>query len=153
MEILVTASLQDQPNGEAFILTEGTGTLAHYPHMRAAGGLLWVSGLSARQPDQSIPGVTRGPEGTTREFVPQAEGVFANLKKVLAEAGADLSHVVDVFVMLVRPEDYGAFNEVYNRHFEAPTGPTRTTCSVRALPLADLLVELKVVAVDPRIRA
>ncbi|MEB3238513.1 MAG: RidA family protein [Candidatus Sericytochromatia bacterium] len=149
---MTTASLHEGPNGTGYVLTEGTGTLAHYPHARAAGGLLWVSGLSARRPDQTIPGVVRGPQGVTRDFAAQADGVFENLERILAAAGADLTHVVDVFAMLVDLADYPAFNTAWNRRFPAVSAPTRTTCVVRSLPLADLLIELKVVAVDPRVR-
>ncbi|MBM3258773.1 MAG: RidA family protein [Candidatus Sericytochromatia bacterium] len=149
---MTAVTRNEGPNGTSFILAEGTSTLAHYPHARAAGGLLWVSGLSARRPDQSIPGVVRGPAGVTRDFGAQAEGVFDNLERVLAAAEADLSHVVDIFAMLVDLADYPAFNEAYNRRFDAQGGPTRTTCVVRSLPLPDLLIELKVVAVDPGAR-
>lgn len=150
---MTATTRHEGPNGTGFILIEGTSTLAHYPHARAAGGLLWVSGLSARRPDQSIPGVIHGPDGVSRDFMAQAEGVLDNLERVLAAAGANLSHVVDVFAMLVDLADYPAFNEAYNRRFDAKGGPTRTTCVVKSLPLPDLLIELKVVAVDPGARS
>lgn len=147
---MTSVLIDEGSNGIGYTLTEGTATLAHYPHARSAGGLMWISGLSARRPDQSIPGVRNSPDGIVREFLPQAEGVFDNLERILAAVGSDLTQVVDIFAMLVRPEDYSTFNGIYNQRFPATGGPTRTTCIVRALPLPDLLIELKVVAVAPK---
>ncbi|MES1916766.1 MAG: hypothetical protein MHM6MM_008553 [Cercozoa sp. M6MM] len=49
--------------------------------------------------------------------------------------------------------DFPGFNRVYNRYFDAETGPTRTTVAVRELPHPNLLIEIKAVAVDPATRA
>lgn len=128
-------------NGEAFILGDRAAALAHYPHMRAAGGLLWVSGISARQPDDSLP------SGGIRE---QTRAVLDNLREILSRAGAGLEHLVDVAVFLADMADYAGYNEVYNTIFEASTGPTRTTMAVKQLPLPGLRIEIKAVAMDPR---
>lgn len=123
---------------------------ANYPHARRAGGFLFVSGLSARRPDDAVAGVTRTPDGqVVRDIAAQTEAVIENLRTVLRAAGADLEHLVDVTVFLVDMGDYAAFNAVYDRHFAAATGPTRTTVAVRELPHPDLLIEIKAVAVAP----
>ncbi|MBU6429595.1 MAG: RidA family protein [Cyanobacteria bacterium REEB65] len=111
--------------------------------MRAFGGLLWVSGISARQPDSSLP------PGGIRE---QTRAILENLREILARAGADLSHLVDVTVFLLDMADYAGYNEVYNTFFDAQTGPTRTTVGVKQLPLPGLLLEIQAVACDPRAR-
>lgn len=44
-------------NGQAYILDERAKALAHYPHMRKAGGMLYISGISSRRPDNTYAGV------------------------------------------------------------------------------------------------
>jgi 2-aminomuconate deaminase len=45
--------------------------------------------------------------------------------------------------------DFGGFNEIYNRFFDAATGPARTTVAVHQLPHPHLLVEIRGVAYKP----
>lgn len=77
----------------------------------------------------------------------ETERVIANLRAVLAAAGAGLEHVVKTTVYLTNMADFAAFNEVYSRHFtEAP--PARTTVAVVALPLG-VRVEVEAIAALP----
>lgn len=69
---------------------------------------------------------------------------IANIADILKQHDLDLSNVMDVTAFLVDQTDYAAFNEVYAKSFAQPY-PTRTTVTVRSLPL-DAKVELKVVA-------
>ncbi|MGQ9897249.1 MAG: RidA family protein [Acidobacteriota bacterium] len=120
---------------------------ANYPHARRVGNFIFVSGLSSRQPDDSIAGVTHTADGNIiRDIARQTEAVIEHLRLVLQAAGADLTHVVDVTVFLVDMADYAAFNAVYNHYFTADAGPTRTTVAVRELPHPDLCIEIKAVA-------
>jgi len=128
-------------NGKAHILGERAAALANYPHMREAGGLLWVSGISARRPDGSVEGL-----GDIRA---QTRAVIENVRAVLGAAGADLGHLVDLTAYLVDMADYAGYNEVYDTYFRATTGPARTTVAVRELPGPDLLIEIKGVALAP----
>lgn len=124
--------------------------LAGYPHARRVGELVFVSGTSCRQADNSHRGVTVDDDGTVhRDIAEQTRAVFDNLAQILGAAGCTLDDVVDITVFLVDMDDYAGFNAVYNEHFEAATGPTRTTVGVRELPHPNLLVELKVVAQAP----
>ena len=62
-----------------------------YPHFRRAGDYIFVSGLSSRQPDNSIAGATVDAMGTTQlDIRAQTRGVIENLQKILAAAGATL---------------------------------------------------------------
>jgi 2-aminomuconate deaminase len=120
---------------------------ANYPHARRVGNLIFVSGLSARQPDDSIAGVSHTSDGRIiRDIAQQTEAVIENLRRVLQAVGADLKDVVDVTVFLVDMADYAAFNAVYNRYFTVEAGPARTTVAVRELPHPDLLIEIKATA-------
>jgi 2-iminobutanoate/2-iminopropanoate deaminase len=84
-----------------------------------AGGMVYVSGHSA--PHDPARGIHRG--ATAGEQVRNALGFIATL---LAEAGSDLDHVVQVSMLITDPADYAECNAEYVRHF--PNGlPARHT--------------------------
>ncbi|HLG90426.1 MAG TPA: RidA family protein [Alphaproteobacteria bacterium] len=117
-----------------------------FPHFRRAGDLIFVSGTSARRPDNSIEGCEVGADGRRiLDIRVQTRAVIANIEAILAEAGADLRDVVEICTYLVRMEDFEAYNEIYNSHFDFD-GPARTTVAVADLPHPDLLIEMKAVA-------
>jgi 2-aminomuconate deaminase len=131
-------------------LDELAQPLANYPHAKRVGDLIFVSGVSSRQQDNTHRGVAIDDDGETRlDIREQARGVLDNIDRILGEATASIDDVVDVTVFLVDMDDYGGFNDVYNEYFDAETGPTRTTVAVAELPHPNLLVELKVVAHAP----
>jgi len=134
----------------SFVLSHRAPALAKYPHMRKAGGFLFVSGTSSRRPDNSYEGVTIASDGTVElDIKAQTKAVIENIRTILQSAGADLQHLVDLTVFLVNMKDYAGFNEVYNQYFEAETGPTRTTVAVHQLPNPNLLIEIKATAISP----
>ncbi len=127
----------------------GDPMLGRYAKVRRAGGLLFVAGVSARRPDDSVPGVERDADGALRLDVRvQTEGCIANLAALLGSVGAGLDDVVDVTCFLIDMKDYRGFVEAWNRHFDA-SGPTRTTVAVHQLPDPQLAVELKAIAMVP----
>ncbi len=126
-------------NGEGFIVEGRAHPLAHYPHLRRVGSMVFVSGLSARQPDGTLP-------GAAGDIQAQTEAVLENLKVLLAHVQLDLASVVDITVFLTDMTMYDRFNQVYNRYFQADSGPTRTTVGVQALPGPALLIEIKAIA-------
>jgi 2-aminomuconate deaminase len=132
---------------EAIIVEDRAPALAHYPHARRVGNLVFVSGISCRRPDNSWEGVTRREDGSVElDMRVQTRAVIENIRHILRAAGLDLSNVVDVTTYLVNMRDYAAYNEVYNEYFEAQTGPSRTTVAVAQLPNPNLLIEIKAVA-------
>lgn len=53
------------------------GALAKYPHAKKVGNMLFLSGLSARQKDNSVRGVTIHQDGQTfRSIAEQTAGVI-----------------------------------------------------------------------------
>ncbi|OMP66841.1 2-iminobutanoate/2-iminopropanoate deaminase [Domibacillus epiphyticus] len=80
-------------------------------------------------------------DGTIEE---QTHQVFANLKAVLAEAGASLESVVKATVFLSNMEEFGAVNEVYGEYFSTHK-PARSCVEVARLP-KDVKVEIEVIA-------
>jgi len=141
-------------NGESFTLTNSANALANYPHLRAYGGLLYVSGISSRLPTNppSHAGARQRTDGTWEfDIAEQTRGVLSNISAILSAAGADLSHVIDLTTYLVNMDDYAGYNAAYNQFFpSSDNAPTRTTVAVKQLPHPHLLIEIKVVAVDPR---
>lgn len=141
-------------NGESTTLQGKAQALANYPHMRAYNGMLYVSGISSRRFDNTHEGVTINGDGSvTLDITAQTHAVLSNIKAVLGTAGADMSHVVDATAFLVDMKDYAGYNKVWNQFFPvAVDGPSRTTVAVHQLPHPNLLIEIKVIAVDPRVQ-
>jgi 2-aminomuconate deaminase len=121
-----------------------------FPHVKRVGDLLFVSGTSARRPDNTIAGAAADPLGTTElDIRAQTRGVIENIAAILATEGAGLPDVVDVTAFLVSMNDFKGYNEVYGEYFDE-TGPARTTVAVHQLPHPHLLIEMKAVAYSPR---
>lgn len=105
---------------------------AYSPAVRA-GDHVYVSGQVPRDPRTGA---------VAPDFSSQVGQVLENLRAVLADAGATLDDVVAVTVYLASADDWGAFNELYQRSFTAPY-PTRT---VVGASLRGVLVEISAVA-------
>lgn len=120
-----------------------------YPHVKLAGGFAFVSGTSARRPDNTIAGAQADPLGTaTLDIRVQTRAVVENLRYLLREVGADLTDLVQVTAYLVNMNDFGGYNEVWAEFFDE-SGPTRTTVAVHQLPHPHLLIEMQAVAALP----
>jgi 2-aminomuconate deaminase len=124
---------------------------ANYPHCRRAGDYVFVSGLSSRRPDNTFVGGEIAPNGDMRfDIRAQTEAVLQAIRRALATEGADLADIVDVSTFLVDMSDFPGYNEVYNRHFDAATGPARTTVAVHQLPHPLIRIEIRAIAYKPR---
>lgn len=131
-------------------LTDRARPLGHYPHIKRVGDFLFVSGTSSRRPDNSHAGVHFEAGGTVRlDIREQTHAVIENIRVLLQSMGADLADLVDVTTFLVDMQDFAGYNEAYGAHFDAATGPTRTTVAVHQLPHPNLLIEIKAVAFKP----
>ena len=128
------------------VLSGSATPRGNYPHIKRVGDWLFVSGTSARRPDNSFDGVEVDELGTTNlDIRKQTRAVLKNIERILASEGASLSNVVDVTTFLVNMNDFGGYNEVYAEFFDY-NGPTRTTVAVHQLPHPHLLIEIKVIA-------
>ncbi|MGS2616880.1 RidA family protein [Micromonospora sp. LZ34] len=120
-----------------------------FPHVKVAGGFVFVSGTSSRRPDNTFAGVEVDEFGTTDlDIRVQTRAVIENIRDLLRSVGADLSDLVQVTSYLVNMNDFGGYNEVWAEFFDA-TGPTRTTVAVHQLPHPHLLIEMQAVALLP----
>jgi 2-aminomuconate deaminase len=120
-----------------------------FPHVKRAGDFLFVSGTSARRPDNSIAGAEVDELGTTHlDIRTQTRAVIENVRDILASSGADLSDIAEISAFLVNMNDFAGYNEVYGEYFDH-RGPARTTVAVHQLPHPHLLIEMKAIAFKP----
>lgn len=101
------------------------------------GDLLFLSGQASIGDDGSIVGVA--------DFDAQLEQTFANIAKVLAAGGSDLSKVVKVTIYLTDMANFPKIVAARQRWFTPPY-PADTTLEVRSLALPELMVEIDVIA-------
>ncbi|CAI0860812.1 2-aminomuconate deaminase [Serratia liquefaciens] len=121
-----------------------------FPHVKRAGDFLFVSGTSARLPDNSIAGAEADAMGATRLAIDvQTRAVLDNIRDILRSVGADLNDVVEISAFLVNMNDFAGYNAVYADYFDYD-GPTRTTVAVHQLPHPHLLIEIKAIAYKPQ---
>lgn len=101
------------------------------------GDLLFLSGQASIGDDGSIVGAG--------DFDAQLEQTFANIAKVLAAGGSDLSKVVKVTIYLTDMANFPKIVAARQRWFTPPY-PADTTLEVRSLALPELMVEIDVIA-------
>ena len=113
--------------------------VAPYSHAVEAGGLVFVTGQLATDPDDDSLPMPAGIEA-------QMTQVMDNLRRVLAGVGLGFEQVVMVRIFLTDFErDYAAMNAIYARHFAADRRPARTTVGVTRLARGGI-VEIDLIA-------
>lgn len=126
-----------------------------YPHARRVGDLLFLSGIGPRDPKtNAVPGNVHDADGKLIDYdiAAQCRQAFANVRAVLAAAGARWEDLVDVTVYLTdMARDFARYNQIYAEHFTTAQ-PCRTTLGISALP-TPIAIELKCVAWVGRINA
>lgn len=121
-----------------------------YPHLKRAGDFVYISGTSARRPDNTIAGAAADAMGTAAlDIRVQTRAVIETVREMLATVGAGLPDLVQVTAYLVSINDFGGYNEVYGEFFDS-SGPTRTTVAVHQLPHPHILIEIQAVAYVPQ---
>ncbi len=132
------------------MIVQGKATpRGRFPHFRRAGDFVFVSGTSARRPDNGFDGAEVDALGVTKlDIRVQTRAVIGNIRDILETAGLGLADLVEVGCFLVNMNDFAGFNEVWAEFFDE-RGPTRTTVAVHQLPHPLLLIEIKGVAYGP----
>jgi 2-aminomuconate deaminase len=119
-----------------------------YPHARRVGNLLFLSGVGPRERGTTrIPGVELDAAGNivSSDIEAQCRSVFANVRRILEEAGSSWEQLVDVTVFLTNMKrDFAAYNRLWAEHFPVDP-PCRTTVEINALP-TPIAIELKCIA-------
>jgi 2-aminomuconate deaminase len=131
------------------VVAEKAKPRGKFPHIKRAGDFLFVSGTSARRPDNTIAGTEVDEFGTSRlDIRIQTRAVIENIRDILQSEGAQLQDVVEISAYLVNMNDFAGYNEVYGEYF-GYEGPTRTTVAVHQLPHPHLLIEIRAMAYKP----
>jgi 2-iminobutanoate/2-iminopropanoate deaminase len=106
-----------------------------------ANGLIFVSGQAGI--DESGRTVAAG------DLNAQGRQAFANLTRVLGAAGASLSDVVKVTIMVTDMSQLDVIIKLREEYFSEPY-PADTLLQVARLAQPDWLIEIDAIAVDPR---
>jgi 2-iminobutanoate/2-iminopropanoate deaminase len=104
-----------------------------------AGGFLFTAGQIALDPATGK--IVEG------GIVEQTTRVMANLREVLAKAGATWADVVKSTVYLIDLADFPVVNDIYGKHLGSAR-PARSTVQVAALPRGGL-IEIDLIALLP----
>ena len=111
-----------------------------YPYSESAraGDLLFLAGQTGEDADgKLVPGGIRA----------EAEQVMLNIQAALARRGLAMEHVVKCTVFLADINEWGAFNEVYKKHFSSPY-PARSAMAASGL-VGNARVEMECIAGYP----
>jgi 2-iminobutanoate/2-iminopropanoate deaminase len=79
---------------------------------------------------------------------PQTEAALGNIKKIVEQAGFQMSDVVSVTVYMADLSEFGDMNKVYKTFFPEPR-PARATVQVAAL-VANARIEISAIAVKTK---
>lgn len=121
---------------EVISTTAAPGAIGPYSQAIKVGNMLYCSGQIPVDPATG-----NIPEGIKA----QTAQSLANVKAILAAAGASIENVVKTTVFLADMSLFGDMNEVYAQNFIEPY-PARSAVAVRELP-KQVLVEIEVIAI------
>jgi 2-iminobutanoate/2-iminopropanoate deaminase len=110
--------------------------LPFHPAVRA-GDFIFISGQVSKDAEGNM--IVGSIEEETR-------GTIEGIRRILAEAGADLSDVVRVTTYLEDTRDFGRYNKVFAEYFKSAT-LARTTVEARAV--IDCKIEMDAIAYKP----
>jgi len=139
-----------EKKNRAIVVSGRAAPRGRFPHIRIAGDYLFVSGTSARRPDNTIDGAEIDGSGRVDlDIRQQTTAVLDNIKAILESAGASLTDIVEITTFLVSMRDFEIYNSVYGEYFSLD-GPARTTVAVSELPHPHLLIEIKAIVYCPQ---
>lgn len=108
-----------------------------YSQAIKVGSTIYITGVPGLDPKTNKVG---GP--TIQDQTRQA---LINCETILRAAGAKLTDVAEVQVLLARPEDFGGLNEAYAKFF--PQDPPVRSVARLGPELGEILVSIKMTAV------
>ncbi len=126
------------PSGKPGISVIGkkNPNLPFHPAVRA-GDFIFISGQVSKDADGNM--LVGSIEEETR-------GTIEGIRRILAQAGADLSDVVRVTTYLEDVRDFGRYNKIFAEYFKDAT-LARTTVEARAV--IDCKIEMDATAYKP----
>jgi 2-iminobutanoate/2-iminopropanoate deaminase len=119
------------------IRTPNAPSSALYSQAIKVDPTIYISGIVGIDPK------TNEMAGTTIQE--QTRQALLNCENILQAAGAKLENVVDVLVLLAKPNDFAELNEEYAKFF--PIDPPTRAVAKLGVELPNVLVSIKMVAV------
>ena len=138
--VLLIASSPAIQAAEVARFNDGPFAGMGYPFSESAraGDLLFLAGQIGEDADgKLVPGGIQA----------EAEQMMLNIEAALARRGLSMEHVVKCTVFLADIDEWGAFNEVYKKHFSPPY-PARSAMGVSGLAV-NARVEMECIAGYP----
>ncbi len=118
-------------------LNRPLGVFSQAVRCEASGTLLFISGLTARDPDGNVVGAG--------DIKLQTETILENMRKLLAVAGGSMADIVKVTVFIRDMELFDQIHEVRRRYFSEPY-PASSMVEVSRLVSPEHLIEIEAVA-------
>jgi 2-iminobutanoate/2-iminopropanoate deaminase len=119
------------------IRTSDAPSSALFSQAIKVGSIIYVSGIVGTDPK------TNQLAGSTIQE--QTRQALVNCENILRAAGAQLENVVEVHVLLAKPNDFAGLNEEYAKFF--PTDPPTRAVAQLGVELPNVLVSIKMTAV------
>jgi 2-iminobutanoate/2-iminopropanoate deaminase len=119
------------------IRTSNAPTSPLFSQAIKTGSTIYISGIAGIDPK------TNQMAGSTIQE--QTRQALSNCENILHAAGATLKNVVDVLVLLAKPDDFAGFNEEYAKFF--PVDPPTRAVARLGVELPNVLVSIKMIAV------
>ena len=114
------------------------GHFSHATTIEARGKLVFISGMTAHQPDGTVAGVGNI-EAQTRQ-------VCENVKAAVEAAGGAMDDICRVDVFVRNMEHFDAIHRVRREYFSPPL-PASTMVEVTKMTHPDYLIEISAIAV------
>jgi enamine deaminase RidA (YjgF/YER057c/UK114 family) len=119
-------------------MKQPSGHFSHATTIEARGKLVFISGMTAHQPDGTVAGVG-DVEAQTRQ-------VCENVKAAVEAAGGAMDDICRVDVFVRNMEHFDIIHQVRREYF-APPLPASTMVEVTKMTHPDYLVEISAIAV------
>lgn len=141
LAVLLSACSPSIQTAEIAKFDDGPFAGMGYPYSESAraGNLLFLAGQIGEDSDgKLVPGGIQA----------EAEQLMLNIEAALARRGLTMEHVVKCTVFLADIDEWGAFNEVYKKHFSPPY-PARSAMAASGL-VGSARVEMECIAGYPQ---
>lgn len=115
-----------------------SGHFSHATTVEARGKLVFISGMTAHQPDGTVAGVG--------DIEVQTRQVCENVKAAVEAAGGTMDDICRIDVHVRNMEHFEAIHKVRREYFSPPL-PASTMVEVTKMTNPDYLIEISAIAV------
>lgn len=119
-------------------MRQPSGHFSHATTVEARGKLVFISGMTAHQPDGTVAGVG--------DIEVQTRQVCENVKAAVEAAGGTMDDICRIDVHVRNMEHFEAIHKVRREYFKPPL-PASTMVEVTKMTNPDYLIEISAIAV------